>query len=134
MKNNPGKKTAFSMVLALLLTSLFWFSIDKSAYGASPSFVESKVEIIGEDQTYQLEIKDKVAGSKYKWSSSNSKVARVSSKGIVTSVGKGTATIKCKITYPTNKSKTIKCKVTVIIPATKRITNATEKMGQLFYM
>lgn len=130
MKNNPGKKTAFSMVLALLLTSLFWFSIDKSAYGASPSFVESKVEIIGEDQTYQLEIKDKVAGSKYKWSSSNSKVARVSSKGIVTSVGKGTATIKCKITYPTNKSKTIKCKVIVIIPATKiRINNATEENG-----
>ena len=130
MKNNLGKRTALIMVLALVLTPFLWLQGGSDAYAATPSFRESKIEIIGDDETYQLDIKDKVAGSKYKWSSSNTKVARVSSKGVVTSVGKGTANIKCKITYPSNKTKTLTCKVTVIIPATKlEINNATEVNG-----
>ena len=130
MKNNLGKKVALIMVLALVLTPLLWFQGGSDAYAATPSFRETKVEIIGDDETYQLDIKDKVSGSKYKWSSSNTKVARVSSKGMVTSVGKGTANIKCKITYPSKKTKTLSCKVKVIIPATRvEINNATEVNG-----
>lgn len=130
MKNNPSKKGAFIIAMVLLLTPLLWLQSESIAYAATPTFNETKVEIIGEDETYQLDIKDKVADSKYKWSSSNTKVARVSSKGIVTTVGKGTAKIKCKITYPNKKTKTITSKITVIIPATKvRINNATEING-----
>lgn len=130
MKNYPGKKAALIMVLTLLLTPILWFQCELTVLAASPSFKENKVEIIGEGETYQLDIKNKVAGSKYKWSSSNTKVARVSSKGLVTSVGKGTATIRCIITYPNDKTKTLTCKVTVIIPATKiRINNAKEVNG-----
>jgi uncharacterized protein YjdB len=43
------------------------------------------------------------------WSSSNSKVAKVSSKGVVTAVAKGTATITVK----TTSGKKATCKVTV---------------------
>ena len=92
-----------------------------SAAAKTPTFVKGKVEIVGAGETYQLAIKDKVAKSKYSWSSSNKSVAKVSSKGLVTSVNKGTATVKCKITYPSKKTKTLSCKVTVTIPA-KEIT------------
>lgn len=130
MKNNPGKKVTLIMVMVLILTSLLWLQGESDAFAATPSFKETKVEIIGEGETYQLDIKNKVDGSKYKWSSTNTKVARVSSKGLVTSVGKGSATIRCIITYPTNKTKTLNCKVTVIIPATKiKINNAKEVNG-----
>ena len=130
MKNNSGKKGAFIMVMVLLLTPLLWLQSESIAYAATPTFKETEVEIIGDDETYQLDIKDKVADSKYKWSSSNTKVARVSSKGVVTTVGKGTAKIKCKITYPNKKTKTITSKITVVIPANKvLINNATEVNG-----
>lgn len=130
MKNNPGKKSALVMVMVMLLTTVLWLQAESIAFAATPTFKETKVEIIGEDETYVLDIKDKVAGSTYKWSSTNTKVARVSSKGLVTSVGKGTATIRCIISYPNKKTKTIKSKVTVVIPATKvEINNAVEING-----
>ena len=52
-----------------------------------------------------------VANKTLTWSSSNTSVARVSSTGVVTPVGIGTATITVKTTDGTNKSAT--CKVTV---------------------
>lgn len=125
MKNNPGKKAALIMILALLLTPLFLLQSTSAVLAATPAFKETEIEIIGEGKTYQLEILNKVDGSKYKWSSSNTKVARVSSKGLVTAVGKGSATIRCVITYSNNKTKTLKCSVKVYIPATKiKINNA----------
>ena len=74
MKNNPGKKVTLIMVMVLILTSLLWLQGESDAFAATPSFKETKVEIIGEGETYQLDIKNKVDGSKYKWSSTNTKV------------------------------------------------------------
>ncbi|MBP5628953.1 MAG: InlB B-repeat-containing protein, partial [Bacteroidaceae bacterium] len=48
------------------------------------------------------------------WTSSNTSVATVSSNGVVTSKGYGTATITAKTTDGSNKSAT--CSVTVVIP------------------
>lgn len=130
MKKSPGRKVVLYLLMVLLLTPLLILHNVSVAYAASPTFVESKVEIIGAGETYQLEIKNKVDGSTYKWSSSNTKVARVSSKGLVTAVAKGTADIRCIITLPTKKTATITCKVTVIIPATSlKINNAKEVNG-----
>ena len=56
-----------------------------------------------------------------KWNSSNTKIAKVSSSGIVTGVGKGSTTITVK----TNSGKTATCKVTVKIPSTKVTMNKT---------
>ena len=56
-----------------------------------------------------------------KWSSSNTKIAKVSSTGVVTAVEKGTATITLK----TTSGKTATCKVTVKIPSTKVVLSKT---------
>ena len=58
-------------------------------------------------KTVTLKLKN---ASKVIWKSSNTKIAKVSSKGVVTGIGKGTATITA-----TNKTtkKQYKCKVTV---------------------
>ena len=129
MKMSPGKKLALLFTLFLLLP-LWWNQSTAIASVVTPSFATSKVEIVGEGETYQLEINNKVAKSTYKWSSSKSSVARVNSQGIITSVNKGTSTIKCKITYPNGKSTTLSSTVRVIIPATAiEINNATEENG-----
>jgi hypothetical protein len=115
----------------MLIIPLFWNQGTVVANAATtPTFVKSKVEIVGVGETYQLGIKNKVAGSKYKWSSSDTKIAKVTSKGLVTTVNKGSTNIKCKITYPSKKTKTLSCKVTVTIPATEiAISNAVELKG-----
>ena len=52
-----------------------------------------------------------VANKKLSWSSSNTSVAKVSSSGLVTAVGTGTATITVRTTDGTDKKAT--CKITV---------------------
>lgn len=129
MKQKHAKLPLLLMTL-LLLIPFFWNQSAVVVQAASPKFNKSKVTIVGENETYQLVIANKVSGSTYKWSTSNKKVAKVSSQGLVTAVGKGTATIKCKITLPTKKTVTISTKVTVRIPATDiRINNANQVNG-----
>lgn len=125
MKTSFKRKLAMIMTFALIVP-LFWNLNVAEVKAATPSFVQTNVQIVGTGEIYQLEIKDKVDKSTYKWTSSNKTVATVTSKGLVTSVNKGSSTIKCKITYPSKKTKTISCKVTVTIPATDiSITNST---------
>jgi hypothetical protein len=129
MKKILGKK--LMMLLALfVLVPIIWNFNTSTASAATPKFKKSKVELVGAGEVYQLEIANKVSGSKYKWTTSNKKVAKVSSKGVVTSVAGGSATIKCVITYPTKKTKTLSCKVTVTVPAEEvTITNVQEVNG-----
>ncbi|MCR4903995.1 MAG: Ig-like domain-containing protein, partial [Butyrivibrio sp.] len=54
-------------------------------------------------------------GSSVEWTSSNSKVATVSSTGLVTAVAAGTAKITCKAVDGSNKKNTVNVKV--IVPA-----------------
>ena len=66
--------------------------------------------------------KMKLSGSKYKWTSSNKKVATVSSKGIVTAKKKGKTTITAK------KGKTTyKCKLVVETPKLSKKTSSIIK-------
>ncbi len=118
------------VLMLLVMVSIVFISEPIIASAATPTFAKKEVELIGEGETHQLEIKNKLSGSSYKWSTSKPKVAKVSSKGLVTTVGKGNSTIKCKITYPNGKSKTISTKVVVKIPATGiKINNAKEVNG-----
>ena len=66
---------------------------------------------INRGESYQLKAKlpEGTYTSKYTWTSSNKKVAKVSSNGKVKAVGEGTAIIKVKIA----NGKTARCKVTV---------------------
>lgn len=69
----------------------------------------------GTGKTYQKQLSTTIAGgSNVAYTSSNTKVATVSSTGLVTAVGKGTATITCAATDGSGKKAT--CKVTVNVP------------------
>lgn len=129
MKNRLYRKIAMFMAFVLVVPMLWSMNV-AVVQAATPSFVQTKVEIVGTGKTFQLEIQNKVDKSTYLWSTSDAGVATVTDTGLVTSVGQGTATIKCKITYPSKKTKSITCKVTVTIPADKiTISNATLKSG-----
>lgn len=67
------------------------------------------------------------------WTSSNTKVAKVNTKGQVTAVGKGSAVITCKAMDGSGKTAT--CKISVTIPVSKITlskTKATLKKGKSF--
>ena len=115
------------MFMAFVLIIPFIWNVNTAvAEAATPAFVQTKVNIIGTGETFQLEIKNKVSKSTYKWTTSNKNIANVTKNGLITSINKGTTTIKCVITYPTKKTKTLSCKVTVTIPATEiEISNTT---------
>ena len=61
------------------------------------------------------------------WKSSNTKVAKVSSTGKVTAVGKGTATITCAARDGSGKKAY--CKITVTAPSSGRSSNAGSSSG-----
>ncbi len=130
MRLKSGKKIALFLAL-ILAVPIFWLTNTTAvSAAATPTFKKSKVEITDVGDTYTLVINNKVKGSTYKYTSSRKSVAKVSSKGVVTSVGAGSTTISCKITYPSKKTKTITCKVTVILPADQiAITNETTVNG-----
>ena len=121
-----SRKIKIFLTLALVfIIPIFWNQTAVIAYAASPTFAEDEIELSGVNSTYQMEILNEVANSTYKWSTSKASVAKVSSKGVITAVNKGKATIKCKITYPSGKTKTLSCVVRVTIPATSvKINNA----------
>jgi len=124
-----------SRYLAMALSFIFMLTVlllnidtDIVSAATTPSFEQTKIELVGEGSTYQLAIKNKIDKSTYSWSSSNTSIAKVNKNGLVTAVGKGTAKITCKVTYPsgkTTKTKTLTCSVTVTVPATNvKINNA----------
>ncbi len=126
----------FSKILMMFLALLLFIPIfgnigvSTASAAATPKFTKSKVTLVGIGEVYQIDIANKVAKSSYKWTSSNKKVVKVSSKGLVTTVGGGSATVKCVITYPTKKTKTLTCKVTVTVPAEEiTIINVKEVKG-----
>ena len=127
-----------SRYLAMALSFIFMLTVlllnidtDIVSAATTPSFEQTKIELVGEGSTYQLAIKNKIDKSTYSWSSSNTSIAKVNKNGLVTAVGKGTAKITCKVTYPsgkTTKTKTLTCSVTVTVPATNvKINNAACK-------
>lgn len=75
----------------------------------------------GKKLTLKASVTPKNTTDSKKWSSSDEKVAKVSSKGVVTAVGKGTATITVK----TTSGKRATCKITVKVPAAKIKLNKT---------
>ena len=113
MKNKMKKGLAFllSFVMVLALTGVQAPVTAKAAEEISFSCTTKSVAIGG---TYTLTV-DGITDTKatYSWSSSNSNVAVVSSKGMITGIAAGSATIKCKITMSDDSTKTLSCKVTV---------------------
>lgn len=143
IKKTHWTKRALTFLLAAFTCLLLLEGMAVTAEAAkkpAPSSVKisPKKLTLTEGKTKQLTCKIKPAGANKKltWSSSNSAVATVSSKGLVTGIKAGTATITVKATA--NKKKA-KCKVTVekakpqTISATIRFYNYTGKQIDEFY-
>lgn len=127
--NNHRKIKALIMLAFVMLLASSFGSVSVKA-AASPKFKKDSVELTSIGAKYYIEILNKVEKSKYSWSSSNEKVAKVSNIGIVEAVGVGKAKIKCLITFDTGKTKTLTCDVTVRIPAQEiKIDNANLSNG-----
>lgn len=101
-----------------------------SGYATKVALSESKVTLgVGEKLTLKPSTTPQYTLDKFTWTSSNPKVCTVNSKGQITALKKGTATITVK----TTKGKTATCKVTVKSPATAiklNYTKRTVKVGQ----
>ena len=99
-------------------------------YASSVKLDKSKVTL-GVGQTYALKITTtpEYTLDKFKWTSSNTKVATVNENGVITAKAKGKATIK----VTTSKGKTATIKVTVkkaVSKITPSYTSRTIKIGQ----
>ena len=79
----------------------------------TPSLTATRV-MLNTLTSYDINLNNKVSGSKYKWTSSNPDVAKVNPKnGLVTAVSEGTATIICEITLPDGTTQILTSLVTV---------------------
>lgn len=104
--NQAGKVTAKSKGTAIITAK-----IGKSAYKCAIAVESPKINKTGislyKGKTFQLKMSN--TKQKYKWTSSNSKIASVSSNGKVTGKNVGTTYINARST----SGKTFKCKVIV---------------------
>lgn len=137
-KHTATVKTIFArlLVMAMILASAITVAPNTSASAATKKQPEisKKVSSILIGKTYNLNIKNKVAGSTYKWTSSNKKVATVDNRGVVTGMKQGTVTIKCKITAQ-KATYQLSDKITIRQPAKSvKINNkiATVNVGQTY--
>jgi uncharacterized protein YjdB len=96
VKTTSGKTATFKVTVKVPATSV---KLNKTSVTVNK----------GKTYTLQGTISPSNSTDTLTWSSSNSKVAKVSSKGVVTAVAKGTATITVK----TTSGKKATCKVTV---------------------
>lgn len=134
-KSNFQKmKLIVSFMLIAVMTVFFAannrFASSDTAIAAEKPTISKTTRRILIGEKYDLNIKNKISKSTYKWESSDKKIAVVDSKGVVTAKSKGTAIITCTITTPEKEVFVETCKVTVIEPALKfRISNKISMMN-----
>jgi uncharacterized protein YjdB len=79
----------------------------------TPSLTATTV-LLESRTAYDVNLDNKISGSKYHWTSSNPKVVKVNAKnGLVTAVAEGEAVITCEITLPDKTVQVLKSKVIV---------------------
>jgi hypothetical protein len=114
MKKNFFKKLSFVLALAMIVTALApatgVFAAAKPKLNASKVYIH----VAEKTQEFDFNISNKKTGWKYTWKSSNEDVAEVASNGLVTAVGKGTATISVVIKDKKGK-KVDTLKATVVV-------------------
>lgn len=110
------------LALALLLSMQGMNTVTGSAATKEMKLnVNNKITLTKGKQK-KLQVNHLPKKAKVIWTTSNKKVVKVSKKGKITAVKKGTAKIKAKVTYRTdnkNRTKTFTVKVTVKNPAKK---------------
>jgi hypothetical protein len=97
-------------------------SVVSAQEAKKPTISDATVNLL-EGEMFNLNINNKVKGSKYEWKTSNKKIATVEGNGYVTGVAKGNVTITCIVTVDKNTKYTLTSKVKVIVPAKKIAIN-----------
>ncbi len=118
MKKRNAGFIAFAVMLAVMFSTIA-VSRTENAYAAAIALnATSKTVVAG--TTYTLSVKNGTDVSKTSWKSSNTKVATVNGKGLVTPIAAGTATITATVYFKDGTQKQLSSKVTVKnrIPAT----------------
>lgn len=122
VQNTTVLKRVLANVLVVAMLFALVITVPTVADAAAKPSISKKSQNILVGKKYDFNIKNKIKGSTYTWSSSNKKVATVDKKGVVTGVKKGTATITCVIKAP-KKTYEISAKVAIKAPATKFVIN-----------
>jgi len=98
------------LVLALIVSVAI---IPQVSYAKEkPALTKTEVAI-GKKKSIDINIKNKVKGSRYKWTSSNEEVATVNEKGVITGKKGGDAVIICTVTTPAGKVYKLSCDVSI---------------------
>lgn len=121
-KVSQSMKVMISMLLIVIMIALTAIvavnaTSSSTAKAAAKPTISKKSRNILIGKKYNLNINNKVAKSKYKWTSSNKDIATVDNRGIVTAKSKGKVDIACIITTPDKIDHRVSCKVTVREPA-----------------
>ncbi len=131
MKRILAKGLAVMMLVTLLAPSVYGGSVAEAA--SKKAKLSSTHSVLERGKKKTLKVKkngNKI--SKITWKSTNTKVAKVSSKGIVTATGAGSATIKASFKANSSKKKTtLKCKVDVFVWKTAKDTAITDAISKL---
>lgn len=91
-----------------------------------PSLTAKTISLTKET-SYDININNKISGAKYKWTSSNPKVAKVNAKnGLVTAISEGKAIITCEITLLDNTVQTLISEVVVSYDDNATVLSDTE--------
>ena len=137
-----GKQTvrfAKRIVVVLAVLAMTLASIPTNNYGVLAATKE-EVTFKSADHhkmtvgtTYDFDLKNKVSGATYKWTSSNPKIATVNQKGVVKALTEGTTTITCKVTKG-KKVTEVKAKVYVVsakkeLPTSLKINNKVSELA-----
>ena len=116
------KKTAAMVLAAAMVTSSLSYMPPMEAQAAAQKATKitmssSKLTIYkGQKKTLKVKAAPKAAKFTAKWKSSNKRVAKVNSRGVVSAIRTGTATITASVKGKNNKTLKATCKVTVKKP------------------
>lgn len=102
MKKSFFKKLSFVLALAMIVSTI---APAAGAFAATSPKINSakKYLLLGQTSEYDFHVDNKIAGSTYKWSTSNKAVATVTQKGLTVAKSVGTAKITVKATTKTGK-------------------------------
>jgi uncharacterized protein YjdB len=112
MKRSLKKVLGIILTLALVVTLL----PGNTAEAATKPALNKNTSNVLIGKTYDFNIKYKIAGSTYRWTTSDKSVATVSKVGLVKGIKKGTAKITCTITAG-KKNYSLTATVTIVEPA-----------------
>lgn len=130
MKQKMKAVLSAIMVMAMLVTAVNLPAVYSKA--AAPELSIKKITI-EKGKTKKITVQNAPKSARMKWSSSNKKVVKVSRKGKITGIKKGSAKVTCRMTYRKNGKKAVKkfrVKVTVRAAMKLSMTKASLKRGQ----